>query len=86
MTNKKSRPMFKKENFVGCPMIIETAEREYKEPGICSKAQKGNFKIISGPEETYIAENVTCIRDDKGNVSYETEKTPETKQSHDVRS
>lgn len=79
MTNKEfiDRPMLGEETFEGCPMIIETRVKENEKPGKSSKAEKGDFEITSGPTITIKAGDVTCQRDDNGNVSYKIEKQVE---------
>jgi len=73
MANKEfiDRPMLGEETFEGCPIIIETRVKGNEKPGKSSEAKKGDFEITSGPTITIEAGNVTCIRDDNGNVSYE---------------
>lgn len=82
------RPMLENETFKGCPMIIKTRVRKDERPGKSSEAEKGDFKITSGPTITYKAGNVTCQRDDNGKVSYEivNKSEAEADKSHQVKS
>ena len=85
MADQKFRPMNQHESIGGCPMIIETTGKKNEKPGKSSKAEKGDFIITSGTDKIIPAGNVTCIKDDKGNISYKIEQTHKTEQSHDVR-